>query len=279
MHRQLIEHVLGLKMPASTALDLISRMYVIEQEDKPKVLAIDMDDTLLKYVRGGGYGAPLPGMVNLLKQLRAAGWKIAIWTCRPNVERVKEKLKEKGIPFDYVNDNPHGKDNDKLRKIHADVYLDDKAITAGGSADGLLDKITNFQSWSKKAREEKKRKESVDEATPVIRTDKELRDASPAKIKSWYQELYKWVRSLPSSEQYQYGVDIKRYLAAAKVAGEAPRESIDEAHVCHCFNPNTGVCEGGCSASGVAMGQQCPWAPDWDKAAQNPDLGGCACYG
>jgi len=117
---------------------------------------VDLDDTVLRYVRGGGYGAPLPGMIGLLNQLRAEGWKIIIWTCRPNVNRVKEKLKEKGVPFDYVNDNPHDKDNHKLRKIRADVYLDDKAITARANASGLLQRIRGFRSWSGRARDEKR---------------------------------------------------------------------------------------------------------------------------
>lgn len=216
MSWQLIEHVLDLGMPAPQAVELITRMYVLEQSDHPKVLAVDLDDTLLKYVRGGGYGAPLPGMVDLLKQLRSEGWKIVIWTCRSNDERVADKLKEKGIPYDYINDNPHGKDNGDIRKIHADVYLDDKAVTANGRADAeLLDKIRNFQSWSKRDREEKKRR----------------------------------------------------------------KESIDEAHTCHAYNPNTGVCETGCMDSSVSMGARCPWDSDWERAASNPDQGGCKCYG
>jgi predicted HAD superfamily phosphohydrolase YqeG len=154
----LFEATSRLALQPETLVDLLSvaEVQVLEQHGKPKVLAVDLDDTILRYVRGGGYGTPLPGMIDLLKQLQSEGWKIAIWTCRPNVERVKAKLREKGIPFDYVNDNPLGRDNDRLRKIHADVYLDDKAITARGTAAGLLQKIRNFRSWSGQAREEKR---------------------------------------------------------------------------------------------------------------------------
>lgn len=96
------------------------------------ILAIDFDGTL----HMGHFpeiGIPMPYAIEKMKQLKADGHYIIINTCRSNgdlLEAVNWML-EKGIPFDRVNDNhPDGivRHNNNSRKVHADVYVDDKQV-------------------------------------------------------------------------------------------------------------------------------------------------------
>lgn len=115
-----------------------------------KVLAVDLDGTLLQYDKYRGkdiFGAPNPGMVELLEQVKSAGWTIVIWTVRQESEAMKEHLLKFNIQYDYINWQPWPKDGS--RKITADVYLDDRGLRFDGKTDGLLDKILNFKPWFK----------------------------------------------------------------------------------------------------------------------------------
>lgn len=97
-----------------------------------KIIAVDFDGTLCtdKYPE---IGSPARGLINLLKSRKEAGDKLILWTCRVG-ERLQEAVgwcSQSGLEFDAVNENlPEmieyfGQDT---RKIHADVYIDDKAV-------------------------------------------------------------------------------------------------------------------------------------------------------
>jgi len=115
-----------------------------------KHLAVDLGGTLLDYqdFNPDTFGDPMPGMVELLNQVKEAGWKIIIWTVRKKSDAMVEHLKKHNVPYDYINWQPWPRNGS--RKVSADVYLDDRAIRFEGKADGLLEQILNFKSWNGK---------------------------------------------------------------------------------------------------------------------------------
>jgi len=118
-------------------------------ENAPEILALDVDGTLLKY--DGDFtklGDEVEGMIKELHKLRKAGWKIVIWTCRPNNEKLRSHLKKLKVPYDFINDHPWN-GPDFPRKIYATVYYDDKAMLADGKTEGLADRLIRFKPWWK----------------------------------------------------------------------------------------------------------------------------------
>jgi len=92
-------------------------------------------------------------MVKALQELKSKGWLIAIWTCREDSKDLREHLKTVGVPFDYVNENPHGPPSSSP-KIFGDVYLDDRAVRFDGSTEGLVQKIEEARvPWEEKSKE------------------------------------------------------------------------------------------------------------------------------
>ena len=94
------------------------------------IIAVDFDGTLCedKYPDIGLEKIPT---LNWVKQQKAAGHKIILWTCRcgEKLEAAVEWCWEHGIIFDEINANL--KDHMKkystdCRKIYADIYIDDK---------------------------------------------------------------------------------------------------------------------------------------------------------
>jgi hypothetical protein len=114
---------------------------------RPKILAIDLDNTTL-WDKSPELGNPIDGITLQLEALRAAGWKIVIWTVRDEPEKIAEKLKAKGVPYDYINDHPWNFSSS--RKIYADVYLDDRGMNFDGDTKGLAEKIMKFVPWTKR---------------------------------------------------------------------------------------------------------------------------------
>lgn len=112
---------------------------------RPKVVAVDLDGTIL-HDEFPEKGKPVDGMRKQLEALHELGWKIVIWTVRDENESVAAHLRKYDIPFDYINENPHGPPKTS-RKIYADVYLDDRAITFNGDSAGLAQKIAQFKPW------------------------------------------------------------------------------------------------------------------------------------
>jgi hypothetical protein len=116
---------------------------------RPKILALDLDGTLLHYDGFKGrdeFGEALQGMAEELNILKENKWVIVIWTCRPDTPALREHLETEGIPFDYVNDHPWNGPDDP-RKIHADVYADDKNIVFSGISSGFADRVMSHEPW------------------------------------------------------------------------------------------------------------------------------------
>jgi len=105
-----------------------------------KVILIDFDGTI---VRGAfpEIGEPVPMAFEVMKELKEAGWKLILWTCREdegyniNKQYLTEAVrfcKENGVDFDAVNEAipelDFRCDTCKKRKPYADVVLDDKNL-------------------------------------------------------------------------------------------------------------------------------------------------------
>ena len=118
-------------------------------EEHAHVVAFDVDGTILSYDGDHTkFGEPLPGIIDELKKLRDANWKIAIWTCRSDLAAVKAALDERGVPYDFINENPLGP-KDTSGKIFAECYVDDRSVDFNGQTAGLSDRIMAFQPWYK----------------------------------------------------------------------------------------------------------------------------------
>jgi len=104
------------------------------------ILAIDFDGTLVEH-RYPDIGEPLPGAFETLKDLKAAGHKLILWTCRENTGHLIDKqhltkavefCEMRGVEFDAVNETlpeeefrPEGC---LRRKPYAHYYIDDAVI-------------------------------------------------------------------------------------------------------------------------------------------------------
>ena len=115
----------------------------------PFKVAIDYDSTLFH----GSYpelGAPKEDVIAKAKELKKYGAELILWTCREGraLIEAKKRAKEVGLEFDAINANSPSQvaymkkqwDQSKneifaVRKIFADVYVDDRAP---GSIDFFL---------------------------------------------------------------------------------------------------------------------------------------------
>lgn len=111
------------------------------------IIAVDFDDTLFKYVppadgskdysgRPDSIGAPIWKWINWAKAKSAEGHLLILWTCREGValDMAVQAALGVGLRFDAVNANIRRKDEHlywpDCRKVKADIYLDDKGLTA-----------------------------------------------------------------------------------------------------------------------------------------------------
>ena len=99
-----------------------------------KIVAVDFDGTLCKH------DYPLIGEANYrliddLTYYRSRGNKLILWTCRrdKHLQDAIEWCKSLGLEFDTINENlPEiiEEMGGNSRKIYADYYLDDKAVSS-----------------------------------------------------------------------------------------------------------------------------------------------------
>ena len=97
-----------------------------------KIIAVDFDGTLVT-AKFPNVGDPIWATIDLLKEEKAKGAKVILWTCRTG-EQLEEAItfcKEHDIHLDAVNENLpmitefFGNDT---RKVFADEYWDDRAV-------------------------------------------------------------------------------------------------------------------------------------------------------
>jgi hypothetical protein len=119
-----------------------------ESEGNQPTLACDLDGTIFTKVPFPAFGEPVPGIIQQIRSLWKDGWKIIIWTCRARSQELVDRLARFNIPYDEINTNSNGPHDSP--KIHADVYLDDKAVCFDGKVEGLAQKIKDFRPWHEK---------------------------------------------------------------------------------------------------------------------------------
>jgi len=106
----------------------------------PFEIAVDFDGTIFED-DFPGIGDPKTDVIDKLKAFKDHGAEIILWTCREeeNLEKAVEACKEERLEFDAVNENSPSRkkmmeesakkgDVYGLRKIYADIYVDDKAL-------------------------------------------------------------------------------------------------------------------------------------------------------
>lgn len=98
-----------------------------------QIIAVDFDGTLCED-KWPEIGRPNARLIRDLILRKEAGAKIILWTCRTGVMLVEavDWCYNKGLTFDAINNNvPEAIERfgGDCRKIFADVYYDDKAVT------------------------------------------------------------------------------------------------------------------------------------------------------
>ncbi len=95
------------------------------------IIAIDFDGTIVE----DGYpkiGKPMIFAFETIKKLQEDGHRLILWTYRSGrkLQEAVDFCKEKGIEFYAVNKNyPEEEFDGKIsRKIHADLFIDDRNI-------------------------------------------------------------------------------------------------------------------------------------------------------
>jgi len=97
---------------------------------RSKIVAVDFDGTVCKH-QWPEIDEPLPGAIETLRKLKAAGWILIIWTCREGkyLDAAIRWSQAHGIEWDGVNETPEKyefRDEPIRRKAYADVYIDDR---------------------------------------------------------------------------------------------------------------------------------------------------------
>lgn len=97
------------------------------------IYAVDFDGTLCES-KFPDIGAPNTFLITHLIKRRLEGDKLILWTCRCGswLNEAIDWCKQLGLEFDAVNENlPETVEyfgGTESRKIHADVFIDDKAV-------------------------------------------------------------------------------------------------------------------------------------------------------
>lgn len=101
-------------------------------EDAPVTVCVDLDGTLAKKevpFSNKTIGKPRKKIRTLVRLLKKRKCRIIVWTVRGDTKLVKKWLREHAVPYDFINENPDQPPG-ASGKLYADVYLDDKAVSA-----------------------------------------------------------------------------------------------------------------------------------------------------
>lgn len=97
-----------------------------------KIIGVDFDGTLC-FSNWPALGEPNRLLIHYLKQWKAQGNKLILWTCRSgeDLDSAVQWCRQQGLTFDAVNDNlPEviAQYGNNSRKITCDYYIDDRAM-------------------------------------------------------------------------------------------------------------------------------------------------------
>jgi hypothetical protein len=99
---------------------------------RPAIIAIDFDGTIVEHIYPL-IGQPVPGALEVMKELQAKGHRLMLWTMRsgePLAHAVKY-CEDNGIKFWGVNENPEQQTPpmwSTSNKQYAQIYIDDAAL-------------------------------------------------------------------------------------------------------------------------------------------------------
>ncbi|MCH5340076.1 MAG: HAD hydrolase family protein [Acetatifactor sp.] len=119
------------------------------------VYAVDFDGTLAE-TRFPEIIGPRTKTIAAIKLLKSQGHKIILWTSRDgeDLENAVEWCKEQGLVFDSVNaplPEQIARWGNDTRKIYADVYIDDHAITPDALEKALDEAIEIINEYRKES--------------------------------------------------------------------------------------------------------------------------------
>jgi hypothetical protein len=93
------------------------------------VLGIDFDGTIVEH-EFPDIGAPVPGALNWLREFRAAGARLILWTMRSGetLDEAVEFCRAAGVEFWGINKNPRQATWTLSPKAYCELYIDDAAF-------------------------------------------------------------------------------------------------------------------------------------------------------
>ena len=98
------------------------------------IIAVDFDGTLCRE-EYPEIGKPDWALIESLIDAQKHGARLILWTCREGklLDEAVEWCRERGLEFEAINDNlpdEQKKWGNNPRKIAADIYIDDRAVSA-----------------------------------------------------------------------------------------------------------------------------------------------------
>lgn len=173
-----------------------------------RVVAVDFDGTLCE-CKYPDIGAPVTPVIEYVKERKAAGDIVILWTCRvgEHLENAVEWCKRQGLTFDYINENAPekvGQYGEDTRKISADEYIDDKANPPS------IITIRRFISMASKRTQinaDSVAENIYDEVAAIITNHAE---AAPSAVRAGYDELREDIDAL---FEEQYGIATRRKIS------------------------------------------------------------------
>ena len=115
------------------------------------IYAVDFDGTLCEN-RYPEIGKPIVEVIEYIRQRKAEGHQLVLWTCRTddNLQKAVDWCADQGIEFDAINENLQETIDEfgcDPRKVSANHYIDDKAITAESIINGqVMQNMTRISS-------------------------------------------------------------------------------------------------------------------------------------
>lgn len=111
------------------------------------IIAIDFDGTIVE----NSYpdiGTPKLSVINAIKAMQEAGHEFILWTCRDGelLDQAVQFLEQQGLHFTKINQDSDYHLNayeGTPRKIGADLYVDDKAL----SPDSFVEIARMVEKW------------------------------------------------------------------------------------------------------------------------------------
>lgn len=113
-----------------------------------KTIVFDFDGVIHKYSKGWQdgsiYDGPVPGIKNVIDELRKENYKVVIVSTRCSTQKgIAEMIK-------WLNKYDIEVDRIDKEKPPAIMYIDDRAIKFNGNCKTLMRDIKNFKCWTEK---------------------------------------------------------------------------------------------------------------------------------